>query len=74
MASLGEWISEAVLKFNEGTVYSSFMRLHQSGLIRSSWGTLENNRSATGLYNHQAREAAIVGRDRELEPDCRVIG
>ena len=41
-----EQISESTLRLNEGTVYASLMRLQQSGLISSSWGTSENNRKA----------------------------
>ncbi len=41
-----EQVSEAVLQLNEGTVYTSLLRLQQQGWIRSDWGTSENNRKA----------------------------
>src|SRR5215212_4909930 len=41
-----EQVSEDLLKLNEGTVYTSLMRLLQSGWITASWGTSENNRRA----------------------------
>ena len=41
-----EQISDAALKLNEGTVYTSLMRLLQSGWITASWGTSDNNRRA----------------------------
>jgi len=41
-----EQISEQVLKLNEGTVYTSLLRLQQQGWIRSDWGLSENNRKA----------------------------
>ena len=41
-----EQISEQVLKLNEGTVYTSLVRLQQQGWIESKWGTSENNRKA----------------------------
>jgi PadR family transcriptional regulator, regulatory protein PadR len=41
-----EQISEATLRLNEGTVYTSLMRLRQRGLISATWGTSENNRKA----------------------------
>jgi len=41
-----EQISENVLKLNEGTVYTSLLRLQQQGLIKSQWGISENNRKA----------------------------
>jgi PadR family transcriptional regulator PadR len=41
-----EQLSEEVLQLNEGTVYTSLLRLQQHGRIASEWGTSENNRKA----------------------------
>jgi PadR family transcriptional regulator, regulatory protein PadR len=41
-----EQLSEDVLQLNEGTVYTSLLRLQQQGWISSRWGTSENNRKA----------------------------
>jgi transcriptional regulator len=41
-----EQLSEKVLQLNEGTVYTSLLRLQQQGWITSGWGTSENNRKA----------------------------
>jgi PadR family transcriptional regulator PadR len=41
-----EQLSEEVLKLNEGTVYTSLLRLQQQGWIVPEWGTSENNRKA----------------------------
>lgn len=41
-----EQLSEDVLQLNEGTVYTSLLRLQQQGWILSSWGASENNRKA----------------------------
>ena len=41
-----EQISEDVLQLNEGTVYTSLLRLQQQGWISSGWGVSENNRKA----------------------------
>jgi PadR family transcriptional regulator, regulatory protein PadR len=41
-----EQVSEQVLKLNEGTVYTSLLRLQQQGWIDSDWGVSENNRKA----------------------------
>ena len=41
-----EQISEQSLKLNEGTVYTSLLRLQQQGWIHSEWGVSENNRRA----------------------------
>ena len=41
-----EQVSEKVLQLNEGTVYTSLVRLQQQGWISSDWGISENNRKA----------------------------
>jgi transcriptional regulator len=41
-----EQVSEEVLQLNEGTVYTSLLRLQQQRWIRAEWGTSENNRRA----------------------------
>ena len=41
-----EQVSDQVLRLNEGTVYTSLLRLQQQGWISASWGTSENNRRA----------------------------
>jgi transcriptional regulator len=75
-----EQVSEEVLQLNEGTVYTSLLRLQQQGWIASHWGTSENNRKAkfysitrSGL-KQLARETAdweqisgVIGRVLRLE-------
>jgi len=41
-----EQLSEEVLTLNEGTVYTSLLRLQQKKWIASEWGVSENNRRA----------------------------
>jgi PadR family transcriptional regulator PadR len=41
-----EQLSEEVLHLNEGTVYTSLLRLQQDGWITAEWGASENNRKA----------------------------
>jgi PadR family transcriptional regulator PadR len=41
-----EQVSEEVLRLNEGTVYTSLLRLRQQGWIVAKWGVSENNRRA----------------------------
>lgn len=41
-----EQLSEDVLQLNEGTVYTSLLRLQQQGCISADWGASENNRKA----------------------------
>ncbi len=59
-----EQLSEAVLQLNEGTVYTSLLRLQQQGWITSEWGVSENNR--------RARFYSITRRGRkQLEAETR---
>ena len=77
-----EQVSEDVLRLNEGTVYTSLLRLQQSGWISSEWGVSENNRKAryyaiTRAGRRQlAREtenweriAGVIGRVLQLAPE-----
>jgi PadR family transcriptional regulator, regulatory protein PadR len=41
-----EQLSQDVLRLNEGTVYTSLLRLQQQGWIEADWGVSENNRKA----------------------------
>lgn len=41
-----EQVSRDVLQLNEGTVYTSLLRLQQQGWIKAEWGASENNRRA----------------------------
>jgi PadR family transcriptional regulator, regulatory protein PadR len=41
-----EQVSRDVLQLNEGTVYTSLLRLQQQGWIKAEWGASENNRKA----------------------------
>src|SRR5262245_1727387 len=77
-----EQVSEAVLQLNEGTVYTSLLRLQQRGWISSQWGVSENNRKARFYaitragVKQLAREtdnwqriAGVIGRILCLEPE-----
>ena len=75
-----EQLSEEVLTLNEGTVYTSLLRLQQKSWIASEWGVSENNRRAR-FYNitnrglkqlaveteNWERIAAVIGRVLALE-------
>lgn len=76
-----EQLSEEVLQLNEGTVYTSLVRLQQQGWISASWGTSENNRKARfysitrrGLKQLERetenweRISGVIGRVLRLEP------
>jgi PadR family transcriptional regulator PadR len=75
-----EQLSEDVLTLNEGTVYTSLLRLQQKRWIASEWGVSENNRRARfysitkrGMKQLAAetenweRIAAVIGRVLALE-------
>jgi PadR family transcriptional regulator PadR len=75
-----EQVSHDVLTLNEGTVYTSLLRLQQQGWIAAEWGVSENNRKAK-FYSITARGgkqlavetenweriAGVIGRVLKLE-------
>jgi PadR family transcriptional regulator PadR len=69
-----EQISEDVLQLNEGTVYTSLLRLQQQGWIASEWGLSENNRKAR-FYSITASGRKQLARETEnWERIAGVIG
>jgi len=75
-----EQLSEDILTLNEGTVYTSLLRLQQKNWIGSEWGVSENNRRARfysitkrGLKQlaveteNWERISAVIGRVLALE-------
>ncbi len=77
-----EQVSGDVLQLNEGTVYTSLLRLQQQGWIASEWGASENNRKAR-FYSitragrkqlareteNWARLSGVIGRVLSLAPE-----
>lgn len=76
-----EQIARGVLSLNQGTLYPALLRLEQQGLIRSSWGTSDNNRRArfyavtrrgekhlAAESESWARMVTMVNRLLEVEP------
>ena len=64
-------VSEQVLQLNEGTVYTSLLRLQQRRWIASDWGTSENNRKAKYYSITNAGRKQLV---RETENWQRIAG
>ena len=75
-----EQVSEDVLTLNEGTVYTSLLRLQQRGWVVAQWGLSENNRRARfysitrgGIRQlaveteNWARISGVIGRVLRLE-------
>ncbi len=68
-----EQVSEDVLQLNEGTVYTSLLRLGQKGWITSKWGQSENNRRAKFYSITRAGRKQLVDEAAEWERISGVI-
>ena len=66
-----EQVSEQVLELNEGTVYTSLLRLQQRKWIASEWGTSENNRKAKYYSITKSGRKQLA---REMEDWERIAG
>lgn len=66
-----EQLSEQVLHLNEGTVYTSLLRLQQEGWIAAAWGASENNRKAK-FYS--ITKSGLTQLARETEDWERISG
>ena len=69
-----EQVSEQVLQLNEGTVYTSLLRLQQQGWITSDWGTSENNRKAKFYTITRSGRKQLARETADWERIARVIG
>jgi transcriptional regulator len=69
-----EQVSEDVLTLNEGTVYTSLLRLQQQGWIASEWGTSENNRKARFYSITQQGRKQLAVETENWERISGVIG
>ncbi len=57
-------ISSGVLVVNQGSLYPALQRLEKQGLIRSDWGTTNNNRRAR-YYRLTATGRRALGKEIE---------
>jgi transcriptional regulator len=69
-----EQVSGDVLAMNEGTIYASLVRLHHRRLIKTAWGTSENNRRAKFYSLTPAGEKALTAEAAQWERLAAVIG
>ena len=69
-----EQISEGVLRLNEGTVYTSLLRLQQNGWIASQWGKSEKNRKARFYSITRAGRKQLQRETENWERIAGVIG
>jgi transcriptional regulator len=69
-----EQVSRDVLQLNEGTVYTSLLRLLQQRWIVAEWGTSDNNRKAK-FYSITARgEKQLAVETENWERISGVVG
>ena len=69
-----EQVSRDVLQLNEGTVYTSLLRLQQQGWITAEWGTSENNRKAKFYCITKSGRKQLEVETRNWERISGVIG
>ena len=69
-----EQISGDELAMNEGTIYAALIRLQHRKLIKTAWGTSENNRRAKYYSLTRAGEKALVAEAATWERLSSVIG
>jgi len=69
-----EQLSEDVLHLNEGTVYTSLLRLQQQGWISSNWGASENNRKARFYSISKAGRKQLTEETENWQRISGVIG
>ena len=69
-----EQISGVELAMNEGTIYTSLVRLQQRRLIKTAWGTSENNRRAKFYSLTRAGGKALAAEAANWNRLASVIG
>ena len=69
-----EQISGDQLAMNEGTIYASLVRMQHRRLIKTAWGTSENNRRAKYYSLTRAGEKALAAEAANWERLASVIG
>jgi PadR family transcriptional regulator PadR len=68
-----EQLSDDELAMNEGTIYASLVRLQHRRLIKSAWGTSENNRRAKFYSLTRAGEKVLAAETAIWERLASVI-
>ena len=69
-----EQVSGDHVILNQGTIYTSLVRLEQRGWIRSRWGVSENNRRARFYAITRAGEKQLVAETEYWERLAAVMG
>lgn len=69
-----EQLSGDQLEMNEGTIYASLLRLQHRRLIRTAWGTSENNRRAKYYSLTSAGDKALAAEAANWDRLSSMIG
>ena len=69
-----EQISRDALQLNQGTIYSSLLRLQQRGFIGAEWGTSENNRRAKYYAITRAGKKQLAAEAKNWQRIVGVMG
>jgi PadR family transcriptional regulator PadR len=69
-----EQVSGDRVILNQGTIYTSLVRLQQRGWIRSKWGVSENNRRARFYTITRVGEKQLVAETEYWERLAAVMG
>lgn len=69
-----EQVSQQVLQLNEGTVYTSLLRLQQRKWIAAEWGASENNRKAKYYTITKSGRKQLARETENWERIAGVIG
>jgi len=69
-----EQVSGQILQLNEGTVYTSLLRLQQRKWIASDWGISENNRKAKYYSITKSGQRQLAKETEDWERIAGVIG
>ena len=69
-----EQVSGDAVVLNQGTIYASLVRLQHRRLIKTAWGTSENNRRAKYYSLTRAGEKALADEAANWERLASVIG
>jgi len=69
-----EQVSGDRIILNQGTIYTSLVRLEQQGWIRSKWGVSENNRRARFYSLTRAGQKQLAAETENWERIAAVMG
>lgn len=69
-----EQTARGVLALNQGTIYPALLRLEQQHLIKSTWGTSDNNRRARFYEITAAGRKHLAAETKEWARMVSVVG